>query len=163
VRRWQSEGTRGGAGSQPAPLAFLRSPLPSLGLALATAMCLLAAGCSSPVADPSSIFPAVQDKPPQRLDTPMTQVEVQKATEDLISERDRLNAQAPQNAPQNPPTNSAAATTDKAQNAAIAGKKAVRKHAPQQAAATAPATTASAQGAGEQAAGVQAAGTDLKP
>jgi hypothetical protein len=159
VQRKQSKGTRICAGFQPALLAFLRSRPIALGLA--AAMCLLAAACSPGAEYPSTPFPAVEDKPPQRADTPMTQVEVQKATQDLIGERDRLNAQAPQNAQANTaPT----AAGDKAANAAPAAKKkTVRKSAPQQAAAGPLAITASAQGAGVQAAGAQAAGTDLKP
>jgi hypothetical protein len=151
----------------PAQWALLR--LPSVCFALATAACLLIGGCSPGAEYPVPIFPAIQDKPPQRPDTTMNQLEVQKATEDLINQRDRLNAQAPQQAPQSAQAQNAraggptAATGDKATNAATAAKKTVRKHAAQQAAAAPPATTASAQGAGAQASGVQAAGTDLKP
>jgi hypothetical protein len=143
--------------------------LPSVCFALATAACLLIGGCSPGAEYPVPVFPAIQDKPPQRPDTTMNQLEVQKATEDLISQRDRLNAQAPQQAPQSAQAQNArasgpaAATGDKAANGATAAKKTVRKHAAQEAAAAPPATTASAQGAGAQASGVQAAGTDLKP
>jgi hypothetical protein len=172
VQRRQCRGTRICAGIVPAQWALLR--LPSVCFALATAACLLIGGCSPGAEYPVPVFPAIQDKPPQRPDTTMNQLEVQKTTEDLISQRDRLNAQAPQQAPQsaqaqNPQAQNAraggptAATGDKAANAATAAKKTVRKHAAQQAAAAPPATTASAQGAGAQASGVQAAGTDLKP
>ena len=154
------------AGMKPAPSAFLCAP--PLGLALAVAACLLAGCSSSAVTEyPGSIFPAVQDKPPQRADTPMTQVEVQKATEDLISQRDRLNAQAPSSAPQTPQNaqakGTAATTPAKADTTGTIAKKTLRRRAAQQAAASPSATTASAQGAGMQAAGVQAAGADLKP
>jgi hypothetical protein len=84
----------------------------------------------------------------------MTPLELQKTTEDLITERDRLNAQAPQNAPGKNATNTA---KDKP-TGSITAKAAGPKSAPHQAAATQPATTASAQGAG-----VQAAGADPKP
>ena len=84
----------------------------------------------------------------------MNPLEVQKTTEDLISERDRLNAQAPQPAPGKSPANAA---KDSVTGSVKTAKTAVHKHAPQEAAA-APATTASAQGAG-----MQAAGTDPKP
>jgi hypothetical protein len=109
--------------------------------------CLLLAGCS-PGADFPSLFPAVHDTPPPRIEPTMNPLELQKATEDLISERDRLNAQAPQqgkNAAKDKVTGSVAKTT-------------TPKGAPQQAAVAPPATTASAQGAG-----IQAAGADPKP
>jgi hypothetical protein len=83
----------------------------------------------------------------------MSPLELQKTTEDLISERDRLNAQAPQNAQGKNPTNTA---KDKVTGSVTTAK--TPKGAPHQAAAAPPATTASAQGAG-----VQAAGADPKP
>jgi hypothetical protein len=54
---------------------------------------LAVAGCS-PGADYASpsIFPAVHDMPPPRNDTTMNPLQVQQATEDLISERNHLNA-----------------------------------------------------------------------
>ena len=109
-----------------------------------------------------SIFPAEHDMPPPRAEAPMDQLQIQQATESLITERNQLNAQAPQNvAPQNQGAQSSGA--DQAKPAAdqtgsvtakLAAKKAAHKAKPQQAAAaTPPATTASAQGAGVQAAG----------
>jgi hypothetical protein len=50
-------------------------------------------GCS-PGADYPSIFPAVHDMPPPRADTPMDANQVQQATEDLISDRNRLSAES---------------------------------------------------------------------
>ncbi|MGA9428644.1 MAG: hypothetical protein WBV65_03835 [Xanthobacteraceae bacterium] len=50
-------------------------------------------GCS-PVADYPSLFPAVHDMPPPRTDTPMDANQVQQATEDLITDRNRLSAEA---------------------------------------------------------------------
>ena len=50
-------------------------------------------GCS-PGADYPSIFPAVHDMPPPRADTPMDANQVQQATEDLITDRNRLSAEA---------------------------------------------------------------------
>ncbi len=50
-------------------------------------------GCS-PGADYPSIFPAVHDTPPPRADTPMDASQVQQATEDLITDRNRLSAEA---------------------------------------------------------------------
>lgn len=59
----------------------------------AIAFCFGVAGCS-PGADYPSLFPAVHDMPPPRADAPLTPVQVQQATEDLITERDRLTAEA---------------------------------------------------------------------
>ena len=53
---------------------------------------LALAGCS-PGADYPSIFPAVHDMPPPRADTPMDPNQVQQATEDLITDRNRLSAE----------------------------------------------------------------------
>lgn len=152
--------TRLGAGRGPALFAFLRPR--SAGVALATAVCLLTAGCSPGAEAPPgppfpAIFPTAHDGPPPRTDTPMNPVEVQKATEDLITDRDRLNAQAPPN----PAQGASGAAKDKvpAKTAAAAKPKhRSTKGAPQQTATVPPATTASAQGAG-----MQAAGSDLKP
>jgi len=112
--------------------------------ALAAAACLLTAGCS-PGADYPSLFPAVRDMPPPRTEAPMDQLQVQKATEDLITERDHLNAAAP------PAANQAASSA--ATHKAATHKAAAHKALPQQAVAAPPATAASA----------QSAGADLKP
>jgi hypothetical protein len=56
------------------------------------AAALLVSGCS-PGADYPSIFPAVHDMPPPRADTPLDSLEVQRATEDLITARDHLSAE----------------------------------------------------------------------
>jgi hypothetical protein len=53
---------------------------------------LAMSGCS-PGADYPSLFPAVHDMPPPRADTPMDDNQVQQATEDLISDRNRLSAE----------------------------------------------------------------------
>ena len=157
MQRSQSRRTRTRAGSVPARLAILRAA--PAGLALATMTCLLLAGCS-PGAEyttpATSLFPAIHDTPPPRSDQPMNSLELQKATEDLISDRDRLNAQAPQKAPENGPGKNATNTAKDKVTGSIA-KGAIPKGAPHQAAAQ-PATTASAQGAG-----MQAAGADPKP
>ncbi len=60
---------------------------------LAAITCLVLAACS-PGADYPSLFPAVHDIPPPRTDTPLNSNQVQQATEDLISARDRLSAEA---------------------------------------------------------------------
>lgn len=59
--------------------------------AVAAAMAL--AGCS-PGVDYPSLFPAVHDMPPPRAETTMNADQIQQATEALISERDRLSAEA---------------------------------------------------------------------
>jgi hypothetical protein len=56
------------------------------------AAALPVAGCS-PVSYPS-MFPAVEQSPPPRSDTPMDANQVQRATEDLITDRNRLSAEA---------------------------------------------------------------------
>ena len=68
---------------------------------IAAAMALAVSGCS-PGADYPSLFPAVHDMPPPRNDTTMNPLQVQQATEDLISERNHLSGgtQAPQQASQ---------------------------------------------------------------
>ncbi|HEX4408322.1 MAG TPA: hypothetical protein VH206_06085 [Xanthobacteraceae bacterium] len=56
----------------------------------AIAVCLAVSACS-PGADYPTLFPAVHDMPPPRAEAPLNPVQVQQTTEDLISERDRLN------------------------------------------------------------------------
>src|SRR5690349_7447300 len=58
-----------------------------------TVACLALAACS-PGADYPSLFPAVHDIPPPRADSPLDANQVQRATEDLITARDRLNTEA---------------------------------------------------------------------
>jgi hypothetical protein len=58
-----------------------------------TVACLVLTACS-PGADYPSLFPAVHDIPPPRADTPLDANQVQQATEDLITARDRLNTEA---------------------------------------------------------------------
>jgi hypothetical protein len=62
-------------------------------LALGAIACLVLGACS-PGADYPSLFPSVHDLPPPRSDTPLDRNQVQQATEDLISARDRLSAEA---------------------------------------------------------------------
>jgi hypothetical protein len=62
-------------------------------LVLAAVPCLVLAACS-PGADYPSLFPSVHDIPPPRTDTPLDSNQVQQATEDLISARDRLSAES---------------------------------------------------------------------
>jgi hypothetical protein len=61
--------------------------------ALAAVGCLVLAACS-PGADYPSLFPAIHEIPPPRTDTTLDPNQVQQATEDLISARDRLSAGA---------------------------------------------------------------------
>jgi hypothetical protein len=87
----------------------------AIALSVAAAACFSLSACS-PGADYPSLFPAAHDMPPPRADATLDAQQVQQATEDLISDRNRLNseaqtgqAKAPLNlAPQSP--NSAAAT-----------------------------------------------------
>ncbi len=86
-------------------------------LALIAPAALAMAGCS-PVSTPS-LFPAVEEAPPARADTPLDANQVQQATEDLITDRNRLsaeagNGQSTANAP------AAAGSTAAAQNASTA-------------------------------------------
>jgi hypothetical protein len=78
--------------------------------ALVAAMGLLVSGCS-PGADYPSIFPAVHDMPPPRADTPLDPLQVQQATEDLITQRNHLNGEAQGAAPGAATKDSAVAVT----------------------------------------------------
>ena len=62
-------------------------------LVVAAVAGLVLAACS-PGADYPSLFPSVHDIPPPRTDTPLDSNQVQQATEDLISARDRLSVEA---------------------------------------------------------------------
>jgi hypothetical protein len=86
------------------------------GIALAGACFLILSACS-PVANYPSLFPAVHDTPPPRSETPLDSVQVQQATEDLISARDRLSAEAQSSQRQNAVRPSASSAT------AVAAKK----------------------------------------
>jgi hypothetical protein len=122
------------AGFLPAPLALVA--------------CLLVAACS-PGAEYPSIFPAVHDVPPPRAEAPMDPLQVQKATEDLITQRDHLNAEAPPSTGQGKAATDPAASASADQTASVAKKRAATREATaQQAGAAPPATTASAQTAG---------------
>ena len=76
------------------------------------------AGCS-PGMDYPSLFPAVHDMPPPRTDTTMDADQIQQATETLISERNRLSAEA-QAAAQDKTKAPASSTTAKKPPAASA-------------------------------------------
>jgi hypothetical protein len=67
--------------------------------AIAIPAAFLVAGC----AEVGVGFPAVHDMPAPRADTPMTPDQVKQATEDLVTERDRLNTSSlpPPAAPNN--------------------------------------------------------------
>ncbi len=62
-------------------------------MAIIVPTALALSGCS-PGADYPSIFPAVHDMPPPRADTPLDAIQVQQATEDLFTDRNRLSAVA---------------------------------------------------------------------
>ena len=158
------KGTRVRAGFMPALLAFVRSR--PAGVLFATAACLLAAGCSPGADSPAypAIFATPHDVPAPQADAPMNSAQVQKATQDLITERDHLNAQAPPNSQgQAAMSGTAAQPAVKAAKAATPAKKKAAKIAAERTAAAPPATTASAQGAGVQDAGAEAAGAGSKP
>jgi hypothetical protein len=81
------------------------------------------AGCS-PVSYPS-MFPAVEQSPPPRVEAPMDANQVQQATEDLIGDRNRLNGQPVPGTPAaKPPANSSAqiATPAAATTASVPGQ-----------------------------------------
>jgi hypothetical protein len=63
------------------------------GVVIAAAAAFGISACS-PGADYPSIFPAIHDMPPPRADTPLDPGQVQQATEDLITERNHLTAEA---------------------------------------------------------------------
>jgi len=87
-------------------------------LVVAAIACLAVSGCS-PGVDYPSIFPAVHDMPPPRTEAPLDAQQVQQATEDLISDRNRLNGgaqgaqgakdKASANQPPKPPNSAAVA------------------------------------------------------
>jgi hypothetical protein len=81
------------------------APWRPLAFVVLAAPCLVLAACS-PGADYPSLFPSVHDIPPARTDTTLDSSQVQQATEDLISARDRLSSEA-QGAQGKNPTNSA--------------------------------------------------------
>ena len=62
-------------------------------MALIALAALTLSGCS-PGGDYPTVFPSIHDMPPPRADTPMDANQVQQATEDLITDRDRLSAEA---------------------------------------------------------------------
>ena len=93
-------------------------------IALTVAVCLALSACS-PGVDYPSLFPAVHDMPPPRADTTLDAQQVQQATEDLISDRNRLNSEAG-SAPGKAPLN----LTPKPPNSAAAAKKAPAKSPP---------------------------------
>jgi hypothetical protein len=99
------------------------------GVVIAAAAAFAMSGCS-PGADYPSIFPAIHDMPPPRADTPLDQVQVQQATEDLITERNHLTAEA-----QGPGQKAAADPAAVGTNPPAAKKKALADSAAQGAAA----------------------------
>jgi len=124
-------------------------------LALAAVPCLVLGACS-PGADYPSLFPSIHDIPPPRTDTPLDSNQVQQATEDLISARDRLGAEG-QSAQGKNPTNSAtkAAAKPSANSLAnSAGKSSAKPATGPAVARTQPSAPVSAQ---------QTLGTDTEP
>jgi hypothetical protein len=105
------------------------------------ACCLILSACS-PVANYPSLFPAVHDTPPPRAETPLDSVQVQQATEDLISARDRLSAEAQSSQRQNSARSSERSAT------AVAAKKRPVALSPVNAASRRPPDSENAQDAG---------------
>src|SRR5579862_6168425 len=99
-------------------------------LAIVAAAAFALSGCS-PGSDYPPLFPAVHDAPPPRADTTMDANQVQQATEDLISDRNRLSAQSqgsgqsanapPPPATQKSPESAAPAGSHNAQGIALVG------------------------------------------
>jgi hypothetical protein len=101
-------------------------------VALAGACCLILSACS-PGANYPSLFPAVHDTPPPRSETPLDSVQVQQATEDLISARDRLSTEAQSSQSRNsarPSASSATAAAAKKQPVALAPANAAPRRSP---------------------------------
>jgi hypothetical protein len=128
---------------------------PAAFLALAAVPCLVLAACS-PGADYPSLFPSVHEVPPPRTDTPLDSNQVQQATEDLISARDRLSAdaQAAQGKNSTNPATKAAAKPSANAPANSAGKSSAKPAAGPAEPRTQPSTPVSAR---------QSLGTDAEP
>ena len=110
-------------------------------LALAAVPCLVLGACS-PGADYPSLFPSIHDIPPPRTDTPLDSNQVQQATEDLISARDRLSAEAQSSQRRNSARPSASSATT------VAAKKQPVALSPVNAASRRPPDSENAQDAG---------------
>jgi hypothetical protein len=133
--------------------------------ALAALGCLVLAACS-PGADYPSLFPSVHDIPPARAETPLDSNQVQQATEDLISARDRLTAEAASaqgksstNSPANSPAKAAANSKTAGKPPAKSSARAAAKSASGNHATAAVAGTPEP---GHQAGGRQTVGTDAE-
>ena len=111
------------------------------GITLAGVCCLILSACS-PGANYPSLFPAIHDTPPSRSETPLDSVQVQQATEDLISARDRLSAEAQSSQRQNTARPSASSPTT------VAAKKQPVALSPVNAASRRPPDSENAQDAG---------------
>jgi hypothetical protein len=118
-------------------------------LAIAAATCLVLSGCS-PGAEYPSLFPAIHDMPPQRGDAPLDPVQVQQATEDLITARNHLSAETQGSGQAKPSTNAPTQAADKKKQPAATSQS------------TAPPAAAAG---GKQSAidGTQTAGAETKP
>jgi len=99
--------------------AYTTRWLTAVYIVLPAAFCLALSGCS-PGADYPSLFPGVHDRPPPRSEAPLDANQVQQATEDLISARDRLSAEAQSGQNKNsgkPPAQSSSTAAAKKPNA----------------------------------------------
>lgn len=134
-------------------------------VALAAFVCLVLAACS-PGADYPSLFPSVHGIPPPRADVPLDSNQVQQATEDLITARDRLTAES-QGAQGKSSTGSTGATGSPAKTAASAkvGIKSPAKSAGASAGKTSGSAATAAAAATQQTLGTEATpvgGTETK-
>jgi hypothetical protein len=118
-----------------------------LAAAVLTATAAAALSGCSPGVDYPSLFPAVHDMPPPRAETTMDANQVQQATEDLITQRNHLEAQQGAASAKEAATPGAAnPPAKKSQPSAAAGKS----------------TTAAGATPGSAASGTQTAGTETK-
>src|SRR5262249_23019341 len=139
------------------------SPVPRRAAAfVALTACLVLAACS-PGADYPSLFPSVHDLPPPRADTPLDSNQVQQATEDLITARDRLTEES--QAAQAKSSTGATGSPTKADASAKAGTKSPAKSAGTSAGKTSGSAATAAATATQQTLGTEAtpaAGTETK-
>jgi hypothetical protein len=123
---------------------------------VASLACLVLAACS-PGADYPSLFPSVHDVPPPRADTPLDSNQIQQATEDLITARDHLTAEA-----QGTQAKSSTGSPGSSAKAAVNVKTGTKPPAKSAAAAGDP-TGKSSGAAATAAAARQTVGTDAAP
>ncbi|MFY9841269.1 MAG: hypothetical protein WAK55_33320 [Xanthobacteraceae bacterium] len=102
----------------------------AIALSVAATACLALSACS-PGADYPSLYPAVHDMPAPRTDATLDTQQVQQATEDLISDRNRLSSEA-----RSGPAKAPLSLAPQSPNSVAAAKKAKAKSPPSAAART---------------------------